>query len=273
MPHGLLASGGGDRFVRIWDTNNGVQLKVMLNPDENTVLGSIYAIVHIKEFLICGGSSRYIKIWNITSGNIINILPYHKNFVTALAVLSDNSFASGSKDRSIAIWNVEDGSLRHVLNNHTDGVVQLAKISDEYLASASYDKTILIWSLINFTRIETIKLKSVARSIIAFPDNKLAYGTTNEVIIYDLKSKIFKKLNLNVTMVSSMALMSNNRLAVGDINGWIKIFNLTNDTLIRSFKAHSRKIFSLTFMDNGYLASSSGENVLSTNRSIKIWQV
>jgi WD40 repeat protein len=62
-----------------------------------------------------------------------------------LAVLSDNTLASGSVDKTIRIWDTVNGILLKILNGHTDYIHALAVLPNNTLASGSNDKTIKIW--------------------------------------------------------------------------------------------------------------------------------
>jgi WD40 repeat protein len=54
--------------------------------------------------MLASSSYQTIKIWDTTSGKELKTLNGHTNWIRSLAVLPDNTLASGSYDQTIKIW-------------------------------------------------------------------------------------------------------------------------------------------------------------------------
>ncbi|CAF1024008.1 unnamed protein product [Brachionus calyciflorus] len=98
-----IASGSYDRTIRIWNINTGTAIKVIpadigdysfnlmsLLPSENIAIASL---------------DRTIKIWDKDNEILIKTLYGHTDYVTSLAVNSNNFLVSVSLDKTIKIWN------------------------------------------------------------------------------------------------------------------------------------------------------------------------
>ncbi len=89
------------------------------------------------------------QIWDTTTGKELRTLNGHNRSVYSLAVLSNNTLASGSGDYTIKLWDTNSGKLLKTLNGHKNWVRSLVVLPDKTLASGSEDKTIKIWDTLS----------------------------------------------------------------------------------------------------------------------------
>jgi WD40 repeat protein len=98
----LLASGGADRSIRIWDTSSGDCVQVFAG---HPWLVSALAFAPSGEIVFSGSWDRTVKVWQLSTGYAIDTLIGHTDSVTCLAVSADgHQLFTGSRDRSIKIW-------------------------------------------------------------------------------------------------------------------------------------------------------------------------
>ena len=180
-----------------------------------------------------GSGDKKIIIWqkiNETTFNLSETLIGHTNRVLSLVVLPNNMFASLSLDSSIRIWNETTLQLVTVLNDHKAGVNGLVVLKNEKLISISDDNTFIVWniSLNVFSKISTFET-----------------STGNNLI----------------------ELFSNDTLITVDSKNSLQIWSTTSSSFEKkiSFKAHNDTVSDLTFLKNGFLAST------SFDKTIKIW--
>jgi WD40 repeat protein len=132
----LLASGGIDKVVRLWDVTTGKTIatlkghidtisSVVFSPDGKTLAST--------------GTDRTILLWDVRRGkNTATLRTGHTDSVTSLAFSPDGKvLASASQDKTIKLWDVAGGKCTATLKGHTEEVWSVAFRPDgKVLASA-----------------------------------------------------------------------------------------------------------------------------------------
>lgn len=106
----LIASGSGDRTVRVWDvTKNQCVMSFTIEDGVTTV-----AISPDNRFLAAGSLDRSVRVWSINDGTLLERLeetngnPGHKDSVYSVAFSpSSRELVSGSLDRTIRMWEMQ----------------------------------------------------------------------------------------------------------------------------------------------------------------------
>lgn len=106
----MIASGSGDRTVRVWDIpNNQCILSLTIEDGVTTV-----AISPDNRFLAAGSLDKSVRVWDLQSGNLLERLeeaggnPGHKDSVYSVAFSpTSRELVSGSLDRTIRMWELQ----------------------------------------------------------------------------------------------------------------------------------------------------------------------
>ncbi len=141
LPGGRLASGSGDRTIKLWDPASGSCTATLEGHS-----GSVWALAVLPGGRLASGSDDCtIKLWDPASGRCTATLEGHSDWVRALAVLPGGRLASGSGGGTIKLWDPASGICTATLEGHSDWVRALAVLPGGRLASGSDDRTIKLW--------------------------------------------------------------------------------------------------------------------------------
>eukprot|EP00758_Cryptobia_borreli_P003035 Tbor_TRINITY_DN3474_c0_g1::TRINITY_DN3474_c0_g1_i1::g.3761::m.3761/K14855/RSA4, NLE1; ribosome assembly protein 4 len=157
----VLATGGGDKEIRIWDVNT-------LTPIEE--LKGHHHWVQVLSWapdgsvLVSGSKDGALLQWahDEYSSFKSKSLKAHTNYVTHVAwePLHISSkcerFVSASKDDSLKVWHVTLG-LQFFLNGHVSCVTCVKWGGEGKIYSSSQDRTIMVWSAENGIAINQLK--------------------------------------------------------------------------------------------------------------------
>lgn len=223
--------------------------------------------------LACGSSNGSITIWNTFTQTIVKTLSSHTKCINCLKELSDGTtLASGSGDTTIKIWKPLSGKLVRTLSSHTVSVRTLEQLSTGLLASGSNDKTIKLWNVPSGELVKSVEMEQVINEMLLLKDGNLAcmLGSLfsrklNLIILNPQKSCQIVRTIENETFVS-LGLLEAGRLAIGQFDSYITVWDHTNWTLLKTLSRSNRKaVWSLKLLADGNLASGSSDGV------IEIW--
>src|SRR5262249_19670730 len=176
----LLASGGEDGVVKVWDVrkrkvlwekqgDTGFLQGLAFSPEGDMLvsLGQVLIPKGTKfgapRFLSQGGT---IRIWNIKQSKFTKVIQTKHQHSSAAFSPDGKIFAAGGMDRnrSIFLWAVPDWKLLASLKGHRNAINSLAFCKGgKWLVSGSGDGTAKIWD---------VKSRKVVRTFQAAPVNK-----------------------------------------------------------------------------------------------------
>jgi len=120
-------------------------------PEENKSTdanGTLSKSTNYPNFVISASRDKTIKIWNATTGECINTLLGHDNWVRGLAFHHSGKYIySCSDDKSIRIWDLRTGkNTKKILDAHSHFVSTIAS-NPRYLviATGSVDTSVKVW--------------------------------------------------------------------------------------------------------------------------------
>jgi WD40 repeat protein len=119
----VLASGGWDQTILVWDVSSGQELytiETAADPDDLDFSpdGKIIASVD--------GNTAGINLWDAASGSALEGISLEDVYYDTVSFNHDGSLlAAAGYDGKVYIWNVADKSLAFTLEGHTGGVAAL----------------------------------------------------------------------------------------------------------------------------------------------------
>ncbi len=148
----LLASGGDDWTVRIWDPATGEERAVL--EGHHGGVGALCPVTATGHHLLASaGTDRTVRIWDPATGEQGGVLRGHEGSVVGVCPViagGHHLLASAGTDRTVRIWDPATGEQRGVLRGHRGGVSAVAPVTvdgRDLLASAGGDAAVRIWDL------------------------------------------------------------------------------------------------------------------------------
>jgi WD40 repeat protein/serine/threonine protein kinase len=122
-----LASAGRDGTVRLWNPQNGHELRVLRGHK-----GPVNRVVFRPDgkTLLSAGDDAVVRLWDVASGRVVRSFKGHVPSIWGLASSSDGRrIASGSLDGSVRIWEAATG--RELFQLRAKGIVTSVAFSPD----------------------------------------------------------------------------------------------------------------------------------------------
>ena len=146
----MLAVGGGDGSVRLWDvTEPTAPPDVLRIPDPRAVIASVAFDARGRYLAGVSHADGGVWLWEPEASSEPTFLRGHENVATAVLFSPDSRMlASGSGDKTVRLWDMAEPSVPAVLRGHTDAVRSVAfRPAGNALASGGRDGTVRLWDL------------------------------------------------------------------------------------------------------------------------------
>ncbi|KAJ5902536.1 hypothetical protein N7495_003064 [Penicillium taxi] len=270
----LVASGSGDKTIRLWDTATGTeQHKLEGHTDwvQTVVFSSDGRLV------ASGSRDTTVRLWDTATGTEQHKLEGHENLVQTVVFSPDGRVvASGSYDKTVRIWDTATGIEQHKLEGHKGSVKTVMfspDLDSQLVASGSGDNTVRLWDTATGT--EQHKLEGHTdwvQTVVFSPDGRLvASGSRdNTVRLWDTATGTEQhKLEGHEKLVQTVVFSPDGRLvASGSGDKTIRIWDTATGTEQHKLEGHKGSVKTVMFspdLDSQLVASGSGDN------TVRIW--
>lgn len=267
----MLASGGEDEIVILWNVSTGEKIKTLEGHSDHI---EALSFSPDGDTLASGSKDKEIILWNTATGE--KIRDYEDSDgdgVLSLAFSPDGkTLAAGNEDESITLWDPQSGEKIRTLKEHSDDVYSVAFSPDgKILASGSGDETIILWDTVTGEKRSTLKGHKDSVNSVAFtPDGQvLASGSSDKTIaLWNIASG--EKINVltdNKDSVQSVAFSPDGKLLVsGNEDKTITIWDAQTGNKLKTLSGHNEMITSVLFSPDGSSLISASED-----RNIIVW--
>ena len=268
----IIASGGGDKKLNIWQSNGALL---------TSVEGHQARIWDVKfspdgKLIATASRDRTVKLWT-RDGTELHTLKGHQDAVLGVAFSPDGKLiATASRDRTVKLWS-RNGKLLDSMVAHDREIIDLnfSPINSDggyLLGTTSKDRTVKLWQVKQKISPQPLIVKLLdddVRCVAFSPDGKtIAVGSHDTKIrLIDLTGKIKRTLNGHENGVSDVAFSPDAQtLTSVSWDGTIKRWNL-NGTLIETITDNSQRIWGIAISPDGRSIATAGER-----HGVKLWR-
>ncbi|MDX2031636.1 MAG: AAA-like domain-containing protein [Blastocatellia bacterium] len=268
----VIATAGGDRQIRLWDSTDGSLLASL--PGHTQLIWEI-AFSPDGTMLASSSWDRTVRFWDLATRREIGRLQGHTDNVTGIAFSPDGkTLASAGWDKQVKLWDLSTGQEKMTLAGAENWVWSVAfSPNGKLVAAASEDKTIRLWDAATGRLLRTIE--AFERSVygIAFSHDgvKLAGCSENgQTRIFQVATgKDLGTLDTRSFAVSTVAFSPDDkRIATAGIDRIIRLWDAASMKLIREVKGHAEGIRAIRFSHDGRTIATAADD-----QTVKLWDV
>ena len=273
----LLASGGRDWTVRLWDPATGEHLRT-LTGHAGTVRGVAFS--PDGRLLASGCGDRTVRLWDLATGEHLRTLSGHG--VLGVAFSPDGRLlASGGRDWTVRLWDPATGEHLRTLTGHAGTVRGVAFSPDgRLLASGCGDRRLLagdrmvwLWDPATGEHLRTLTGHADAIWGVAFsPDGRLlASGCGDRTVrLWDpATGEHLRTLTGHADAIWGVAFSPDGRLlASGCGDRTVRLWDPATGEHLRTLTGHAGDVWGVAFSPDGRLLASGGG---SDDMTVRLW--
>jgi WD40 repeat protein len=272
----MIASGGGDDLVILWDATTGAQLHTLRGHSPGSLWGGINGLTFTPggATLASGGEDGRVMFWDATTGERAQEPP----IVSGLGVqflaydATGKRLAIAGQDQTITVWDIQKRVTTKILRGHGTYVNAVAFVnggSNDLLVSLGRDGRVLLWDLRTSSRLYADRVLSGHKgdvqhlSIGADGRMLVSSGEDRTVRVWDVRlKKELESIDVGRETLAIALDPTGHYLAVGTTEKDIALLDLTAGERIL-LSGHQRAVGALAFnRDGDGLVSGSADGTI-----------
>ncbi|MEO9869143.1 caspase family protein [Ekhidna sp.] len=219
----LIATGGGDGLIIIWDESTG-EIKKKIEAHREPIFD--LKLSNSGTLLASVSWDGVISLWNTQTWERYSYI-YNEGASTYTCefTANDDYLVVGMLDKTLKLWEIETKRFVKEFVGHTENVTSI-KIYDDEILSASWDGTVILWDLYSGLIKKRIYAEKSVFAAHKIKNEIFAGGADREISIWDLKSGQKKSALEGHSAEINGLEVSDNLLMSSDVDGVTKFWDL-----------------------------------------------
>jgi hypothetical protein len=260
----VLASGGSDQTVRLWDPHTGQERKLLRG---HTGAVRALAFAANNQWLASSGADGTVRIWDIAQGKEIKTLSSHFGAIRSIAFAPDpRIIASAGDDSSLRLWDWAEGKEVKATKSRLGILFAVAFSPDGLtLATGGNDAQAHLWDVATLMKRGDYIGHTGAVYTVAFaPDGqRLSTGAADGVVrMWDLATGQERGAFTGHTgAVQTVAFAPDGQMVASiGVDGTTRLWDVGTGQARGVFTGHSGPAAALAFSPDGTFLASGGQD-------------
>ena len=275
----LLVSGGDDRSLRVWDTQDWSMQKTATVGGRVTLL----ALSQDAKWLAAASSSWSISLWQLPDLRLDRRLPADNVTATSMAFSASGRWlAVGTSRGTVVLHDLHGSAPAQSYHTHRGAVVAVAFVSGDHLITAGSDGYVGSWSIDPWAQVARtnrygpeINSGSIAAMSAASDGSRVVIAYRDSISILDapglqLRNRIEfggGQLQSLPQSASAVAYGKLDRVAIGSPEGILALYDVKAGSLLALLYTGRGSTRTLALDPEGHYAAAAGGD----SRLVHIW--
>ncbi|WP_322779083.1 TIR domain-containing protein, partial [Frankia sp. Cas4] len=266
----MIASGGRDSAVRLWDAATGRQLRTLMGHT-----GPVLSVCFSPDgtMIASGSDDHMVRLWDTTTGTERRSLTGHTARVWSVGFSPDGTMiASGGYDCTVRLWDTTTGQHLRALIGRTDWVSSVGFSPDgTMIAAGGNDRMVRLWDTTTGRELPALIGHIGPVSSVGFsPDGTMiaAGGDDGDVQLWDTTTgRELRALTDHTGPVWSVGFSPDSTMiASGSGDRTVRLWDTTTGRQLRTLAGHTNRVRSVEFApDSSMIVSGSDDG------TIRLW--